>query len=253
MSQLKFSIITVVKNDQENIIKTLKSVLKQKKLVNLEYIVIDGKSSDKTLNIINQYAKEIDKIISENDNGIYYAMNKGIDLATGDIIAFCNSGDELKDNGLHYIEKIFLRDNCDFVFGTIIRNYIGDRIIKHGYNEKRINFNFDFATSHSCGFYVKRNIIDEIGKYNVRYKCSSDYDFYYRLISSKKFRGGFTEKSDVVGEVASGGFSSKLSFFEHLIEETKIRIDNNQNKILIIIIFINALIKNFFKRLNIKN
>ena len=67
----------------------------------------------------------------------------------------------------------------------------------------------------------KKNIIDEIGKYNVRYKCSSDYDFYYRLISSKKFRGGFTEKSDVVGEVASGGFSSKLSFFEHLIEETK--------------------------------
>ena len=99
MPQLKFSIITVVKNDQENIIKTLKSVLKQKKLVNLEYIVIDGKSSDKTLNIINQYAKEIDKIISENDNGIYYAMNKGIDLATGDIIAVCNSGDELKDNG----------------------------------------------------------------------------------------------------------------------------------------------------------
>ena len=96
MSQLKFSIITVVKNDQENIIKTLKSVLKQKKLVNLEYIVIDGKSSDKTLNIINQYAKEIDKIISENDNGIYYAMNKGIDLATGDIIAFCNLGMNLK-------------------------------------------------------------------------------------------------------------------------------------------------------------
>tara|TARA_A100001015_G_C14759084_1_gene620637 strand:- start:83 stop:844 length:762 start_codon:yes stop_codon:yes gene_type:complete len=253
MSQFKFSIITVVKNDQENILKTLKSVLKQKKLVNLEYIVIDGNSSDKTLKIINQYQNEIDKIISENDNGIYYAMNKGIKLATGNIIAFCNSGDELKDKGLHYIQKVFSRDNCDFVFGTIIRNYIGDKIIKHGYNEKRIYFNFDFATSHSCGFYVKKNIINEIGNYNVKYKCSSDYDFYYRLISTKNFKGGFTKKNEIVGEVASGGFSSKLSFFEHLIEETKIRIDNNQNKIMIIIIFINALLKRFLKRLNIKS
>ena len=109
MSQFKFSIITVVKNDQENILKTLKSVLKQKKLVNLEYIVIDGNSSDKTLKIINQYQNEIDKIISENDNGIYYAMNKGIKLATGNIIAFCNSGDELKDKGLHYIQKSFFK------------------------------------------------------------------------------------------------------------------------------------------------
>ena len=253
MSQFKFSIITVVKNDQENILKTLKSVLKQKKLVNLEYIVIDGNSSDKTLKIINQYQNEIDKIISENDNGIYYAMNKGIKLATDNIIAFCNSGDELKDKGLHYIQKVFSRDNCDFVFGTIIRNYIGDKIIKHGYNEKRIYFNFDFATSHSCGFYVKKNIINEIGNYNVKYKCSSDYDFYYRLISSKNFKGGSTKENEIVGEVASGGFSSKLSFFEHLIEETKIRIDNNQNKIMIIIIFINALLKRFLKRSNIKS
>ena len=99
----------------------------------------------------------------------------------------------------------------------------------------------------------KKNIINEIGNYNVKYKCSSDYDFYYRLISSKNFKGGSTKENEIVGEVASGGFSSKLSFFEHLIEETKIRIDNNQNKIMIIIIFINALLKRFLKRSNIKS
>ncbi len=248
MSQFKFSIITVVKNDQENILKTLKSVLIQKKQVDLEYIIIDGKSSDNTLEIINKFQNEIDKIVSENDNGIYDAMNKGINLSSGNIIAFCNSGDVLKKNGLLYVKNVFNRDKCDFVFGTTLRNYIGEKILKQGFNKKRIYFNFDFATTHSCGFYVKKEIIDIIGKYNVKYKCSSDYDYYFRLINSNKFFGSYTDKDEIVGEVASGGFSSKLSFFEHLIEETKIRIDNKQNKIFISIIFINALIKKFFKK-----
>ena len=114
--------------------------------------------------------------------------------------------------------------------------------------KKRIYFNFDFATAHSCGFYVKKEVIDYLGEYNLKYKCSSDYDFYFRLIDSGKFSGSFTKKEDVVGEVASGGFSSKISFYNHLIEETKIRIDNNQNKILVFIIFLNAIFKRFLKK-----
>tara|TARA_B100001175_G_scaffold296818_1_gene286049 strand:+ start:2124 stop:2882 length:759 start_codon:yes stop_codon:yes gene_type:complete len=249
MSQFKFSIITVVKNDEENILRTLKSVLNQKNQVDLEYIIIDGKSSDNTLKIIKKFQNEVDKIISENDSGIYDAMNKGISLSSGDIIAFCNSGDVLKEHGLLHVKKIFDRDKCDFVFGTIIRNYIGEKILKQGFNKKRIYFNFDFATSHSCGFYIKKKIIDIIGKYNLKYKCSSDYDFYFRLINSNKFTGGYTNKDEIVGEVASGGYSSKLTFIDHLIEETKIRIDNGQNKFFISIIFVNALIKNIFKKI----
>ena len=218
MSQFKFSIITVVKNDQENILKTLKSVLNQKKQVDLEYIIIDGNSSDSTLNVVKQYKNEVDKIVSENENGLLHVKN------------------------------VFVRDKCDFVFGTVLRNYIGEKIIKQGFDKKRIYFNFDFATAHSCGFYVKKKIIEEIGKYNVKYKCSSDYDFYYRLINSNKFHGSYTTKDEIVGEIASGGFSSTLSFFEHLIEETKIRIDNKQSKVIISIIFVNALIKNLFKK-----
>ena len=169
MSQFKFSIITVVKNDQENILKTLKSVLNQKKQVDLEYIIIDGNSSDSTLNVVKQYKNEVDKIVSENDNGIYDAMNKGIEFSSGDVIAFCNSGDVLNENGLLHVKNVFVRDKCDFVFGTVLRNYIGEKIIKQGFDKKRIYFNFDFATAHSCGFYVKKKIIEEIGKYNVKY------------------------------------------------------------------------------------
>ena len=248
MSQFKFSIITVVKDDEKNILRTLNSVLIQRKNVDLEYIVINGDSSDNTLQIIKKLNNDIDKIISEPDNGIYDAMNKGIRFCSGDIIAFCNSGDELKENGLKNVLDVFQREKCDYVFGTVIRNYTGEKILKYGFDKKRIYFNFDFATAHSCGFYVKKEIIDYLGNYNLKYKCSSDYDFYLRLIDCEKFSGSFTKKEDIVGEVASGGFSSKISFFDHLIEETKIRLDNNQNKILILIIFFNAIFKRFLKK-----
>ena len=248
MSHYKFSIITVVKNDEKNIIKTIKSVLKQKEVVDLEYIIIDGNSYDNTLKSIKNFKNEIDIILSESDDGIYDAMNKGMNMAKGDIVAFCNSGDILYDNGLLFVEKTFVKEKCDFVFGTVLRNYLGESILKHGLNEKRIYYNFDFATTHSCGFYLKKRVIEYIGNYNLAYKCSADYDLYYRLIKSKKFLGGFTKKNEIVGEVASGGFSSKLSFFEHLFEETKIRYNNNQNIFFICILFINASLKHLIKK-----
>ena len=84
-----FSVITVVKNDEKNIEKTIKSILSQT-LNDYEYIIIDGKSQDKTFLKIQKYKKKIKKIISQNDNGIYFAMNKGAKFATGEIIVFVN-------------------------------------------------------------------------------------------------------------------------------------------------------------------
>jgi len=247
MSQFKFSIITVVKNDENNLEKTIKSILNQKNYEEIEYIVIDGKSNDNTFKIIEKYKDKIDKVICENDNGIYDAMNKGIKLSSGNIIGLCNSGDLLYPKAIDYIKKQFDK-NCDFVFGTVVRKYLGSTIIKHGFNLKRIYYNFDFATSHSTGFYIKRKIIKKIGYYDTQFKCSADYDFYLRLIKSNLFKGGFTKSDEIVGEVQSGGYSSKVSFFEHLKEETSIRIKNRQNIFLIFFIFINAIIKRFIKK-----
>ena len=92
MQKNLLSIITVVKNDEKNIQKTIKSVIDQKN-IKYEYIVIDGKSKDNTLKKIKKFKNKIHKIISKKDNGIYDAMNKGIKIAKGDIIVFCNSGD----------------------------------------------------------------------------------------------------------------------------------------------------------------
>ena len=95
-------------------------------------------------------------------------------------------------------------------------------------------------------FFLKK-ILSEIWFFNTKYKCSADYDLYYRLLITKKINGGFTKKTELIGEVMSGGFSSKISFLEHLLEETQIRIDNKQNLLIIIIILFNSLIKRFFK------
>ncbi|MDC3089967.1 glycosyltransferase [Candidatus Pelagibacter sp.] len=242
------TVITVVKNDQKNIEKTIKSVVSNNKGFKFEYIVIDGKSKDKTLSIVKKYRKKISKIISEKDKGIYDAMNKGIKKSKNDIIVFCNSGDFFYKNSLKKIIQIFNTKNVDYVFGTVVRNYTKKKIIKFSLNPRRIYYNFDFATAHSTGFFLKRNIYKKIGLYDLKFKCSSDFDLYFRIIN-KGYVGSVTKKKDLIGNVASGGFSSKIPFFEHLIEESKIRIKNKQNIFFISIIFLNSIIKNLVKNL----
>jgi len=174
-------------------------------------------------------------------------MNKGIKLSKGEVIVYVNSGDKFKKKALQIIKNNFdINEKISFVFGTVIRHYTKKVILKSGFNFNRILYNFDFATSHTVGFFLKKKVYKKLGFYDTRFKCSADYDLYYRLYKLN-LHGLFTNKREIIGEVASGGHSSKLSFFEHLIEETKIRIKNRQNLILIIIIFLNAILKNISK------
>ena len=175
-------------------------------------------------------------------------MNKGARIASGKIIIFVNSGDELTKNALRIIKKKFTK-NIDFVFGTVRRHYVKGTMLKHGFDKKKLYINFDFATSHSTGFYIKNSTFKNLNYFNTKYKCSADYDLYYRLIITLKKHGDFTNKNQLIGIVQSGGFSSKLSFMQHLIEEIKIRIDNKQNKFIILIIIFNALIKHLIKKI----
>jgi len=244
-----FSIITVVKNDQKNIEKTIKTIAQQS-FKNFEYIVIDGKSSDHTIRNIKKYKKIINLLISEKDMGIYYAMNKGIKLASGKIIVFINSGDLFTKNALKIVYSKFNKNKkIDFVFGTVLRHYTKKSILKSGFSTNRLIYNFDFATAHSTGFFLKKKIYKLIGGFNTKYKCSADYDIYYKILLKHKLNGNSTSKDQIVGIVTSGGFSSKVSFFEHLKEEMQIRFDNNQNIFLITIIFLNAVTKYFYKNL----
>ena len=246
--QKLLSLITVVKNDVLNIEKTIKSIIKQKNK-DVEFIIIDGKSNDGTIKIIKKYKNKIDKIVIEKDKCIYYAMNKGIKFSTGKYIGFCNSGDLIYKGGIKIILN-HLKNNTDVLFATVKRHYLGKTVIKSGYNLFRLNYNFDFATSHSTGFYIKSKFHKILGLYDVSFKCSSDYDFYYRLLKNNKINVKSTPKNKVIGIVQKGGFSSTLSPIDHLNEETKIRIKNKQNFILILILYLNSLTKIFLKKIS---
>jgi len=175
-------------------------------------------------------------------------MNKGIKLAKGELIGFCNSGDIIYPGSIKIILNNFSKKKLDILFATVKRNYRGGVVIKSGFNINRIFYNFDFATSHSTGFYMKREIHNEVGLYDTKFKLSADYDMYLRLVLKNKYKFGATPKKRLIGEMKGGGYSSKFSFFDHLNEESKIRFKNNQNIFYILLIYINACIKFLIKK-----
>jgi|TARA_B110000259_G_C13958175_1_gene379581 glycosyltransferase involved in cell wall biosynthesis len=245
-----FTIITVVKNSPKSIEKTIKSVLSQK-IDNFEYIIIDGNSSDDTLKKIKEHNNNLNYWCCINDEGIYDAMNYGLKLAKGNIIGIINAGDIYASNALSIVNDYFKKnEDLSFLFGTVERHYLeNNTIVKTGFNRQRIKYNFDSQTCHSSGFFINSKTQKQIGLYDLRYKCSSDYDLFYKLLTNDKFNGVSTKKDELIGVVESGGFSSKYGYWKHLIEETKIRINNKQGKLFILMIFINSIIKGCIKKL----
>jgi len=238
----KFSLITTVYNGENTIEKTIESILAQT-FDNYEYIVVDAFSKDKTMEKILKYKDNISMIISEPDKSIYEGMNKGIKNSNGEIIGIINSGDTYSKDALKIINKYFQENaDVDFIFGTVFK-----KKILYKYEPKKIWWSFNFYPAHSGGFFVKRSIQNEIGYYDTRYKCSADYNFFYKLIVKNKKKGIKTKKNELIANFDSGGYSSKLSLFEHMIEETNIRINNKQNKVIVLFLFILKFFKHYFK------
>jgi len=232
----KITIITVVKNAENTLENCIKSVLRQN-YDNLEYIVIDGNSSDRTKEIINKYKNNISRIIIEDDGGIWDAMNKGIKLADGEIIGFLNSDDYYFNNTLEIVNNYFSKNNIDFLFGSVEKYKL-----MHGYSSWKIHFSFGFYTSHSVGFFINRKKHLDIGLYNKKY-LSADLDLFYKMIVKFKLRGMGSKKDEIFGKFTKGGFSSKINYVDHLLDLNKIRIDNKQNSIIVYFLFFIKIIK----------
>ena len=238
-----FSIITVVLNDDKFLEKTIKSVLSQSYL-NFEYIVIDGGSKDKTLDIIKKYEKKIDYWISKKDRGLYDAFNKGMSVARGNFIAIINSGDIYTKNSLRIISKYIKKNkDIDFIFGSVKKHWG----VLHGYRPQKIFYSWGFYSSHSTGFFLKKTAAQKVGLYNLKYKYHADYDYFYRLIVTHKMNGMATNKNEITGIFRRGGFSSKASFNKLFKEELIIRWNNGQSILLILIIALYKFIKHFKK------
>lgn len=180
---MKLSVITVVYNDCQNIERTIKSVLNQT-YNNIEYIVVDGCSNDGTIEIIKKYKKSISTFISEPDNGIYDAMNKGISLATGEYCCFMNSNDQFVND--HVIENLFKHNQqADILYGDTI-------IVNNGKEEiaKPLSLNKFWKRIPIChqSAFIKLELQKEY-PYKLKYKVSSIYDFFYNCFYlGKKFQ-----------------------------------------------------------------
>lgn len=186
------SVITVVLNGEKNILRTLKSVKSQKN-VKIEHIIVDGKSNDKTLQVVKKNIIKKNIIISEKDKNLYDAINKGIKIAKGKYIYLLHSGDIFCDNFVLYNKLKKLETNkLDFVFSNLFyydfKNQKITRKMQYGFF-KYYFFKFGLQPPH-CSFLIKKAMIKKINYYSINYKIAGDFEFLIKLFkqSNIKFR-----------------------------------------------------------------
>lgn len=181
MESPKVSIITVVYNDETRILKTLQSV-SQQSYSNLEYIIIDGLSSDNTLNVINTSKIKVDKLISEKDKGIYDAMNKGVVLSTGDWVLFLNAGDTFyTESTLREIFNFDDSNSFDIIYGKHMWDY--ETFKKESY-ERPLNIMYKTMPFCHQAALAKRKLLTEF-PFDLNYKIIADYDFFRKVYYNK--------------------------------------------------------------------
>lgn len=187
----KFSIITVTYNADKVLERTIQSVVSQT-YQNIEYLIIDGNSKDKTLNIVEKYKKHIHQVISEPDKGLYDAMNKGIHLATGDYLCFLNAGDKLHENNTIQcmVDTLKgLKDLPDVMYGqTIIVDEKGIFLRKRRLEApEKLNwksFQEGMLVCHQA-FFAKSELAQK-EPYNLSYRFSADIDWCIRIMKRSK-------------------------------------------------------------------
>lgn len=206
---MKVSIITVCYNSGATIGETIASVARQRH-ADIEHIIIDGISTDNTLEVINQ-SKHRGPLVSEQDNGLYDAMNKGIRMATGEIIGILNSDDIYPDEKvIEDVVKHFEHANCEAVYADL--NYI------HMSKPKKIirkwrsgqyrygKFNFGWMPPHPT-FFVKKEVYNKFGSFNTGLKSAADYELILRFLYINKVKAEYLPR--VLVHMRAGGVSNR--------------------------------------------
>ncbi|SEA09466.1 Glycosyl transferase family 2 [Prevotella sp. tc2-28] len=223
---MRFSIITVCFNSSHTIRDTILSVLNQT-MSPFEYIIIDGKSTDGTLDIIEEFKhifenKKIPlRVFSESDKGLYDAMNKGIGMASGDVIGIINSDDWYEPKAIEYANREFeQRKSISIVHGLVRRiRHDGYSYLMAGKNIKRLRY---YMCLNHPTFMVKKSVYDRIGAFDLQYKLSADYDFTLRAYLSG-FE--FYKVEKIMANMRLGGIS-ELRYKEGLKEKRIIQKKN---------------------------
>ncbi|WP_286281461.1 glycosyltransferase family 2 protein [Polynucleobacter sp. HIN8] len=209
-SKLKISIITICYNSAKTIERTIQSVISQTYPA-IEYIIIDGKSSDKTLNIIDKYSSHISQLISESDDGIYDAMNKGLQIATGDILCFLNSDDIYESNKtIERVVKRFHENQIDALFGGVSFFHKSNpskvsRVYKFD-NFNLRKFSFGWMPAHPATF-IKKKLIRQNGLFDTSFQVAGDFDYLLRMF--KKLEFNYECSKDILVRMQMGGVSNQ--------------------------------------------
>lgn len=202
---MRISIITVSYNSAGTIERTIKSVIQQE-YGDVEYIVIDGGSTDGTVDVIRKYEKKIFFWLSEPDEGIYDAMNKGIRRATGEIIAFLNSDDWYQKNILSEVAEQFQDNNTQIVCGDVYYHQEGNTTKWHVNEEKvRRQIRFRMGFFHPAMF-ARKNLFEKYGGFDTKYRITADYDWLLRVYD-RHVKIAVIDK--VLTNFSDGGVSTK--------------------------------------------
>ena len=220
---MKVSIITVSLNSEKTIEKTINSVISQDHK-NIEYIIIDGESKDNTLKIVNKYKSNITKIISEKDKGIYDGINKGIQIATGDIISLIHSNDIFVDtNVISKIANIF-KNNTDFdiiLANLAFKKNLDEERITRYYSAKNFKpwmLRIGFSPPHSSAFF-KSEVFKQVGLYQTNFKIAGDFEYFVRCFLKHKLKFNYFDECLVY--MSTGGTSGK-NMLSYLISSKEI-------------------------------
>ena len=213
---MKVSIITVSNNSALTISKTLQSVRDQT-YKNIEHIIIDGGSTDNTLDVVTTEGQHVIKFISEKDNGIYDAMNKGVQLATGDVVAFLNADDFYKDaDVLAQVAEVMQLEQLDGLYGDVefFRPGQPDIIIRR-YNSAMFNVDrlgWGWMPAHPALF-VRRDLFERYGMFRTDYRIAGDFEFIARVFKHSELLHRYLPKSLVcmqMGGISTSGWRATL-------------------------------------------
>ena len=226
---MKISIITVSWNSQETIKDTIDSVLSQT-YQNIEYIIIDGASIDGTVKIVQSYGDKITKFVSEPDKGLYDAMNKGVALATGNIIGMLNSDDLYIDKfAIEKVVKEFSEKQIDSVYADLVyvKSENLDKTVRY-YDSSKFNllkFAYGWMPAHPT-FFVKKKVYEKYGVFRTDLKIAADFDMLIRFLYTHKI--SYSYMQDVLVKMRIGGISTSFSsIWINNIEQLQVCRDNN--------------------------
>jgi len=205
---MEFSIVTPVYNEPR-IERALDSILHQTGVSNVEVIVVDGGSTDETVDIIRSYEDDLDALVREPDDGIYDAMNKGIKRATGDVVGILNADDKYSDESvLSDVERRFRETSADVCYGDLVYVDDDDAVMRYWQSGdfRPHRFYIGWMPPHPT-FFVRNEVYDRYGLYDIDYRIAADYELMLRYLLKERVKAAYIDRTLV--RMAAGGESNQ--------------------------------------------